>query len=699
MAKTLVIVESPAKAKTINKYLPKGYTVQATMGHVRDLPKSKLGIDLENDFEPSYVTIRGKGDILKKMKSEAKKADLVLLATDPDREGEAISWHIANYLNLTKEKSGRIEFHEITKNAVRNAIKNQREIHQDLVDAQQARRILDRLVGYSISPLLWKKIKKGLSAGRVQSVATRMIVDREKEILDFVSKEYWTLQLEVGKQQDQGDTFTARYHGIKGKKKDIASEEEVNKILEAVKTHPLLVVDVKKGKKNRKPPNPFTTSTLQQEAFKKLNFTTKKTMSIAQQLYEGLNVTGRGSIGLITYMRTDSIRISDEARNQARNYIEQTFGKEYLGGAAVKNKGKNIQDAHEAIRATDVMLDPRTVKDSLKRDQYRLYKLIWDRFVASQMANGVYDTTSVDMQCDIYGFKASDSQLVFKGFMKTYDLGEDEEDEAEGSKSKGKIPELAANDPLYMKKFDKEQKFTQPPPRYTEATLVKTMEEKGIGRPSTYSPTIQTIRARGYVESVDKKFQPTELGIMITELMEEYFKSIVDYDFTADMEATLDKIADGGTRWQEIIGHFYKDFEKDLKHAEKVMEKIVIEDPVSDVQCDKCGRMMVIKNGRYGKFLACPGFPECRNTKTIVEDLGIPCPECEDGSIVQKKSKKGRIFYGCTNYPDCNFMVWDKPVKDEKCPKCSSLLLQKGYSKMTKIYCSNDECDFVKKKE
>jgi DNA topoisomerase-1 len=695
MAKTLVIVESPAKAKTINKYLPKGYTVLATMGHVRDLPKSKLGIDLENDFVPNYVTIRGKGDILKKMKTEAKKSDMVLLATDPDREGEAISWHIAQYLNLTKEHSARIEFHEITKNAIRNAIKNQREIHQDLVDAQQARRILDRLVGYSISPLLWKKIKKGLSAGRVQSVATRMIVDREKEILDFVSREYWTLQLEVSKDPKSDEFFTARYHGKNGKKKDIDNEEEVDQILQTVKTHPLIVTDVKKGKKNRKAPNPFTTSTLQQEAFKRLNFTTKKTMSVAQQLYEGLSVAGRGSVGLITYMRTDSIRIADEAKIECRNYIEQTFGKEYLGSHTAINKGKNVQDAHEAIRPTEVMLDPKAVKDSLKRDQYRLYKLIWDRFVASQMANGVYDTTSVDMKCDVYGFKASDSQLIFKGFMRAYDL--DEDDEKDDAQSKGVIPPLSPNDPLYMKEFAKEQKFTMPPPRYTEATLVKTMEEKGIGRPSTYSPTIQTIRARGYVETVDKKFQPTELGIMVTELMEEYFNNIVDYDFTADMEATLDKIADGGTRWQDIIGHFYQDFEKDLKHAEKVMEKITIEDPVSDVPCEKCGRMMVIKSGRYGKFLACPGFPDCRNTKTIVEDLGIACPECEDGRIVEKKSKKGRSFYGCTNYPACNYMIWDKPLKDEVCPKCQSMLLQKGYGKMTKVYCSSETCDYTRK--
>lgn len=694
MVKTLVVVESPAKAKTINKYLPKGYTVQATMGHVRDLPKSKLGIDLEKDFEPSYVTIRGKGDLLKKLKSEAKKADLVLLATDPDREGEAISWHIANYLNLNKDQCGRVEFHEITKNAVRNAIKHQREINQDLVDAQQARRILDRLVGYSISPLLWKKIKKGLSAGRVQSVATRMIVDREKEIMDFLSKEYWLLQLHVSKELQDKQTFLARYHGKNGKKADIEKEEEVDAILEVVKTHPITIVDVKKGKKNRKAPNPFTTSTLQQEAFKKLSYTTKKTMSIAQQLYEGLSVSGRGNMGLITYMRTDSIRISDEAKDQCRHFIETSFGKEYLGGKAGTNKGKNVQDAHEAIRPTDVTLEPKDVKDSLKRDQYRLYKLIWDRFVASQMSGALYDTTSVDLQCQVYGFKASDSQLVFKGFMKVYDLEEEESDQPE---SKGTIPELTPNQEVYLKEFEKEQKFTQPPARYTEASLVKAMEERGIGRPSTYSPTIQTIRARGYVESVDKKFHPTELGIMVTEMMEEYFKDVLDYDFTAEMENSLDRIADGQMPWQDAIRRFYQDFEKDLKHAEKVMEKITIEDPVSDVVCDKCGRMMVIKNGRFGKFLACPGFPECRNTKAIVEDLGIPCPQCENGSIVEKKSKKGRIFYGCTNYPECNFMVWDKPIKDEPCPKCQSLLLQKGYGRMTKIHCSNEQCDYIKK--
>ncbi|MBF7095820.1 type I DNA topoisomerase [Alkalibacter mobilis] len=693
MAKTLVIVESPAKAKTINKYLPKGYKVQATMGHVRDLPKSKLGIDIENNFEPSYVTIRGKGDILKKMKSEAKKADMVLLATDPDREGEAISWHIANYLNLTKEGSARIEFHEITKNAIRNSIKSKREINMDLVDAQQARRILDRLVGYSISPLLWKKIKKGLSAGRVQSVATKLIVDREKEIMDFVSQEYWNLNLDLIKEKNSDDYFVARYHGINGKKKDIGDEEELTKITDTLKNEEIKVLDVKKGKRNRKPPNPFTTSTMQQEAFKKLNFTTKKTMSIAQQLYEGLNIEGIGSVGLITYMRTDSIRISDEAKDNCKNYILENFGKEYLGTNIGKNKGKNVQDAHEAIRPTTIDLDPKTVKGSLKRDQYRLYKLIWERFAASQMSNGVYDTTSVDITCGQYGFKASDSKLIFKGFMKVYDMTEDSDE----TNDKGFIPELTPGELLFLKDMQKEQKFTQPPARYTEASLVKAMEERGIGRPSTYSPTIQTIRARGYVENIDKKFQPTELGIMVTELMEEYFKNILDYDFTAEMESSLDKVAEGDVKWQTVIEYFYKDFEKDLAHAEKDMEKIIIEDPVSDVECDKCGRMMVIKNGRYGKFLACPGFPECRNTKTIVEDLGIPCPECENGSIVQKKSKKGRAFYGCTNYPECNFMVWDKPVKDEQCPKCGSLLLQKGYSKTSKIYCSNEKCDYVKK--
>ncbi|NTW71706.1 MAG: type I DNA topoisomerase [Eubacteriaceae bacterium] len=696
MSKTLVIVESPAKAKTINKYLPKGYKVLATMGHVRDLPKSKLGIDIENNFEPSYVTIRGKGDILKKLKAEAKSADTVLLATDPDREGEAISWHIANYLNIDEDKAGRIEFNEITKNAVRNAIKSKRKIDMNLVDAQQARRILDRLVGYSISPLLWKKIKKGLSAGRVQSVATKIIVDREKEIMDFVSTEYWNLNLFLSNDEGVKDTFLARYHGINGKKKEIGNEKELEVILKALKDEDILVKSIKKSKKVRKPPNPFTTSTLQQEAFKKLNFSTKKTMSIAQQLYEGLNLEGRGHVGLITYMRTDSVRISDEAKEACKEYILNNLGKEYLGTAAAVKKAKNVQDAHEAVRPSSMELDPRLIKDSLKRDQYRLYKLIWERFVASQMSNGEYDTISVDITCDKFLFKATDSKLVFKGFMKIYDVEDNEEDEAADS-GKNNIPELNEGEPLVLRKTEKEQKFTQPPARYTEASLVKILEEKGIGRPSTYSPTIQTILFRGYVENIEKKFHPTELGFMVTDLMDEYFKKIIDVDFTAEMEASLDKVADGNVEWQSIIRFFYGDFAKDLEYAEKVMEKITIEDPVSDVECDKCGKMMVIKSGRYGKFLACPGFPECRNTKAIVEDLGIACPECKNGSIIAKKSKKGRVFYGCINYPECNYMVWDRPVKDEKCPECSALLLQKGFGKMTKTYCSNPECSYIKK--
>ncbi len=693
MAKTLVIVESPAKAKTIKKYLPKGYNVEATMGHVRDLPKSKLGIDIDNNFEPSYVTIRGKGDILKKIKSEAKSATKILIATDPDREGEAISWHIAKYLKLDEDKINRIEFHEITKDAIKNAIHNKRKINMDLVNSQQARRILDRLVGYSISPLLWKKVRKGLSAGRVQSVATRIIVIREKEIMDFDSEEYWLLSLTLSKEGKQ-EEFEAKFYGINNKKQEIKSQSEVEEIITNLKGD-FVVSKVREGKKVRKSPLPFTTSTLQQDAFKKLNFSTKKTMSVAQQLYEGLNIDHYGHVGLITYMRTDSVRIADEAKDNCKDYILKQFGKEYVGTETkVAPKKKNVQDAHEAIRPTTMELEPIKIKESLKRDQYRLYKLIWERLVASQMANALYDTLSVDIDCGKYNFRSTGSILMFKGFMKVYDAPKDEKDD--GSDEKNHIPSLAVDDKLDIKSIDKDQKFTSPPSRFTEASLVKILEEKGIGRPSTYSPTIQTILNRGYVEVEEKKFHPTELGFTVTEVMEEYFKDVVDIGFTVDMEDSLDSVAEGNRAWQDIIEKFYMNFSKELKYAEEVMEEIKIEDPVSDVICENCGRFLVIKTGRYGKFLACPGFPECRNAKPFLEELGVKCPECSDGDLVVRKTKKGRNFYGCKNYPECNYMTWDRPITD-KCPDCEGILLQKGYGNRKKIYCPNEKCGYTQK--
>ncbi|MPW25294.1 type I DNA topoisomerase [Alkalibaculum sp. M08DMB] len=693
MAKTLVIVESPAKAKTINKYLPRGYNVEATMGHVRDLPKSKLGIDIDNNFEPSYVTIRGKGDILKKIKSESNSADKILLATDPDREGEAISWHIAKYLKLDENEIYRIEFHEITKEAIKNAINNKRKIDMNLVNSQQARRILDRLVGYSISPLLWKKVRKGLSAGRVQSVATRIIVDREKEIMDFVSEEYWILSLKLTK-DGESEEFEAKFYGIDNKKVEIKSKEQIEEIVDNLKDD-ILVSKIKESKKVRKPPFPFTTSTLQQEAFKKLNFSTKKTMSIAQQLYEGLSIEGQGHVGLITYMRTDSIRISDTAKESCKNYILTQYGKEYIGNnSKAKLKGKNVQDAHEAIRPTSMELEPIKVKDSLKRDQYRLYKLIWNRLVASQMSEALYDTLSIDITSGKYNFRSSGSKQVFKGFLKVYDDSSDEKDESNDEKNR--IPSLINGDKLTIEKIEQDQKFTSPPARFSEASLVKILEEKGIGRPSTYSPTIQTILNRGYVEVEEKKFHPTELGFLVNDLMEEYFKDVVDLDFTVDMEESLDSVAEGNREWQDIIEKFYINFAKELEYAEEVMEEIKIEDPVSDVKCENCGKFMVIKTGRYGKFLACPGFPDCRNAKPFLEELGVKCPECADGDLVVRKTKKGRNFYGCKNYPECTYMTWDRPI-EEKCPKCQGLLLQKGFGNRKKIYCPDEECGYTQK--
>lgn len=691
MAKTLVIVESPAKAKTISKFLGKGYKVEATMGHIRDLPKSQLGIDVENNYNPKYITIRGKGPILSKLKKESAKVNRILLATDPDREGEAISWHLANQLKIKEGENCRIEFNEITKNAVKNSLKNIRKIDQELVDSQQARRILDRLVGYKISPLLWKKIKKGLSAGRVQSVATRIIVDREIEINDFVPQEYWSITANFNKLNSNID-FEGKFYGEKNKKIELSKEEEVKKILEYLSDKQFIINKIKKGIRRRKPSQPFTTSSLQQEAYRKLNFTARKTMSVAQQLYEGINIKGEGHVGLTTYIRTDSTRVSNEAINECADFIENEYGKEYLGRKSKnQNTGKKVQDAHEAIRPSSVKKTPNNIKDSLSKDQFRLYKLIWDRFVASQMSEAVYNTMSVDIMAGKYLFRSSGSQLKFPGFMKIYIEGQDDEKEEKDTF----LPSLEEQEELKVKKLIDKQHFTTPPARFTEASLVKMLEEQGIGRPSTYAPTISTILARGYVKKDGRHLTPTELGILVTELMKEYFTDIVDVDFTAQLEKQLDLVEEGTEDWHKIIHDFYKPFEKTLKYAEDEIGEIEIKDEETDELCEKCGRNMVIKIGRYGKFLACPGFPECRNTKPILEETGANCPKC-NGEIVVKKSKKGRKFYGCSNYPNCDFMTWNQPTK-RKCPKCDASLAEKGKGKNKVIYCLNSDCDYEEK--
>lgn len=688
MAKTLVIVESPAKAKTIGKFLGKGYKVEATMGHVRDLPKSQLGIDVEENFQPKYITIRGKGPIVNKLKKESNKVNRVLLATDPDREGEAISWHLAKQLNINSEEKCRIEFNEITKNAVKNSLKNARKINQNLVNSQQARRTLDRLVGYKISPLLWKKIRKGLSAGRVQSVATRIIVDREEEIEKFIPKEYWSITALFSK-MNSNNPFEGKFYGKQGKKLELNNEKEVKDILKELSDQRYIINKIKKGIKKRNPSLPFTTSSLQQEASRKLNFTAKKTMSIAQQLYEGINIKGEGDVGLITYIRTDSPRISTEAIDECAKYINKEYGQEYLGSKNKKqNKGKKVQDAHEAIRPTSTYRVPNEIKESLSRDQYRLYKLIWDRFVASQMSQAIYNTVSVNIQAGEYTFTSSGSQLKFPGFMSIYIEGKDEETEEKETL----LPSLEEGEELKVNKLIDKQHFTSPPPRFTEATLVKTLEEQGIGRPSTYAPTISTILTRGYVEKDGKQLMPTDLGVIVTDLMKEYFADIVDVDFTVDLEKQLDLVEEGQEDWRKILADFYDPFEKTLKHAEEDIGEIEIKDEETDEICDKCGRNMVIKHGRFGKFLACPGFPDCKNTKPILEKTGAICPKCQ-GDIVVKKSKKRRIFYGCSNYPQCDFMTWDQPIK-EKCPECSNNLAKKGKGKKETVYCLNENCTF-----
>ena len=686
MANYLVIVESPAKAKTIKKYLGSNYTVEASMGHIRDLPKSQLGIDTENNFEPKYITIRGKGDLMSKLKKQAKSAKKVFLATDPDREGEAISWHLASVLDIDKQNTYRIAFNEITKTAVQNAVKNPREIDVNLVDAQQARRVLDRIVGYKISPLLWKKVKKGLSAGRVQSVATRLIVDREREIEKFVPKEYWTIDSDFTKENGK-NKFHAKFFGDKKGKIELTNGSQVEEIVKKLDGADYVVTDIKKSTKTRNPAPPFITSTMQQEANRKLGFTSKRTMQAAQQLYEGVNVGGIGLVGLITYMRTDSLRISVEAGVAASNFIKQNYGEQYAPKSIrVYKTKKNAQDAHEAIRPSDVTITPEKIKDSVTPDLYRLYKLIWERFVASQMENAVYDTENVDITANGYVFKANGSKIKFAGFTKVYIESVDEKEE-----KVTKLPEIEVGEKVLPVSLNESQKFTEPPSRFTEATLIKTMEEEGIGRPSTYTPTISTILARGYVARKGKALHPTELGVVVTDLMVQHFNDIVDIDFTANMEKRLDDVETGAVDWVKIISDFYGPFMDTLKLAEKEIGNIEIKDEVSDVPCDKCGRMMVYKIGRFGKFLACPGFPECRNAKPIIKETGATCPKC-GGKILVKKSKKGKEYYGCENNPKCDFMTWDKPLA-KKCEKCGSLMFEKNFRGKKKQYCSNEECD------
>ncbi|MCX8130331.1 MAG: type I DNA topoisomerase [Clostridia bacterium] len=690
MAEYLVIVESPAKAKTIGKFLGKGYKIEASMGHIRDLPKSQIGVDVEKDFEPKYITIRGKGDLLSKLKKEAKNAQKVFLATDPDREGEAISWHLANLLNIDENAKCRITFNEITKNAVKNAIKSPRQIDMDLVDAQQARRVLDRIVGYKISPILWRKVRKGLSAGRVQSVATRLICDREEEIEKFVPEEYWSLIAKLSK-KSQKSAFEAKFYGLENEKIELKNEEQVNKILKELEGSIYTIKKVKTGEKKKAPSPPFTTSTLQQEASRKLGYTTKKTMMVAQQLYEGIDVKNVGAVGLVTYIRTDSLRISNEAQQETREYIKSKYGEKYIPEEIRNYKNKSAsQDAHEAIRPTHINMDPDSIKESLTNDQYKLYKLIWERFVASQMASAVYDTLSVDITANKYIFRSNGSKVRFAGYMVLYIEGRDEEVEDD----EVSIPDLKEGENVDLKKLEPKQHFTQPPQRYTEATLVKALEEKGIGRPSTYAPTITTILARGYVEKEKKLLIPTELGKIVTDIMKNHFKDIVDVQFTAQMEKKLDDVEEGDKKWVEIMKDFYTQFIDELKKADDQIGHVTIQDEVTDIVCEKCGRNMVIKHGRFGKFLACPGFPECRNARPILEEAGVNCPKCE-GKILVKKSKRGKKYFGCENNPKCTFMTWDKPV-NENCPKCGNFLLKKFSGKKANLKCSNEGCDFVK---
>lgn len=686
MADSLVIVESPAKAKTIGKYLGSKYIVKASMGHIRDLPKSQTGVDVDNHFDPKYITIRGKGNVLKELKDARKKVKKVYLAADPDREGEAIAWHLAHYLELSEEEACRVVFNEITKQAVKDAFKSPRPINRDLVNAQQARRILDRLVGYKISPLLWKKVKKGLSAGRVQSVAVKLINDRENEIREFVPEEYWTITASLSM---KGNRFEAKFYGTDGQKQELGSKEEVDAVLQAIADAAFTVVEVKERERQRNPSAPFITSTLQQEAARKLNYRAAKTMSVAQQLYEGVDLGKEGTVGLITYMRTDSTRISEIAQSEARQYILDTFGAPFVPETprVYTKKAANAQDAHEAIRPSSVMRTPDEVKEFLSRDQFRLYKLIWERFVASQMASAIMDTMTVDISAANTLFRAVGSKVKFPGFMKVYVEGNDD-----GTTEEEKfLPALAQGDKLAREEIEPKQHFTQPPPRYTEARLVRALEELGIGRPSTYAPILETIQKRGYVALEEKKFIPTELGELVIELMEQFFPEILDVEFTAHMEEELDSVEEGQIDWVKVLDAFYQPFKKRLEVAEEEMKEIEIQDEVSDEVCEKCGSPMVYKMGRFGKFLACSGFPDCRNTKPIVKGTGVTCPKCKEGHVVERRSKKGRVFFGCDRYPDCDYVSWDRPVGKE-CPNCGHMLVQKNTRAGAMIQCP--ECGF-----
>ncbi|ACJ34111.1 type I DNA topoisomerase [Anoxybacillus flavithermus] len=685
MSDYLVIVESPAKAKTIERYLGKKYKVKASMGHVRDLPKSQMGVDIQNDYEPKYITIRGKGSVIKELKTAAKKAKKVFLAADPDREGEAIAWHLAHLLDLNTESPCRVVFNEITKDAIKQSFEQPRAINMHLVHAQQARRVLDRLVGYNISPLLWKKVKKGLSAGRVQSVALRLIIDREKEIQSFQPEEYWTIQ---GTFMKGNDTFEAQFYRLGSEPFDLKTEQDVQHVLNHIQGNEFVVTAVTKKERKRNPVAPFITSSLQQEAARKLNFRTKKTMMVAQQLYEGIDLGSEGTVGLITYMRTDSTRVSESAQQEAIQYIEQTFGTSYVATEKRKEKQKaNAQDAHEAIRPTSVWRHPSAIKPHVTRDQYQLYKLIWERFIASQMAPAVLDTVAIELSNGSVVFRATGSTVKFPGFMKVYVEGTDDpKDEQQRL-----LPDFVEGERVFSKDIEGKQHFTQPPPRYTEARLVKTLEELGIGRPSTYAPTLDTIQKRNYVTLENKRFVPTELGEIVLDLMMQFFPEILDVEFTAKMEKSLDDIEEGKVEWVRIIDEFYREFEKRLKIAEVEMEKVEIADESADVDCEVCGSPMVYKMGRFGKFIACSNFPQCRNTKAIVKDIGVKCPRCHEGNIVERKSKKKRMFYGCDRFPTCDFVSWDKPI-NRPCPKCGGMLVEKKGKKSVHIQCT--QCEY-----
>lgn len=687
MAKSLVIVESPAKAKTIEKFLGKShYTVKASVGHVRDLPKSQLGVDIENNFEPKYINIRGKGDVIKELKKEAKKAKKVYLATDPDREGEAISWHLSYILNIDEEEKCRIEFNEITKDAIKKAIKSPRNINLNLVDAQQARRVLDRLLGYQISPILWQKVRKGLSAGRVQSVTTKLICEREEEIKAFVPKEYWSIELIASNKEE--NNLTLKFYGKDNEKIELENEEQVKEILKTIENGNLVVTKIESRSRRKSAPKPYTTSVLQQDAANKLNFTTKKTMMVAQELYEGIDVKGEGTVGLISYIRTDSKRISEEAREKAKGYIIESIGENYYKDHAKDSKGKKekkVQDAHEAIRPTSVDRTPDSIKDSLSKEQYKLYNLIWRRFVASQMEDSVFDVLNVECKIEDLIFKATGSKLKFDGYTKIYNFTE-REDKI--------LPSLDEGEILKIQEYNPQQHFTSPPPRYTEASLVKTLEELGIGRPSTYAPTITTILNREYVEKDGVSLVPTELGIIVTKILDENFHKFMEVDFTADMESQLDQIEEGNAEWKNVVEEFYSPLAEAIRVAIEKIEKVNMDEETDEI-CELCGSNMVIKYGRFGKFMACKNYPECKNTKPIVSKIGVKCPKCKEGDIIMRKSKKKKVFYGCSNYPDCDFVAWNKPV-EEPCEVCGSYMYEKYSKSGTKIVCSNKECKHEK---